>query len=97
MGVARGETQRLADVFLWQALQGFVIPDSVEAFDRECDLSGQDDFPDRGNWQAYLAGKSHAEIADVLGVSSPSVRKLHERAITKLRKGLHCDLPVEVA
>lgn len=44
-----------------------------------------------------IAGKSHAEIADVLGVSSPSVRKLHERAITKLRKGLHYDLPVEVA
>ena len=44
-----------------------------------------------------IEGKSHAEIADALGVSSPSVRKLHERAITKLRKGLHCDLSLEVA
>ena len=44
-----------------------------------------------------IEGKSHAAIADALGVSSPSVRKLHERAITKLRKGLHCDLSLEVA
>jgi len=44
-----------------------------------------------------IAGKSHAEIADDLGVSSPSVRKLHERAISKLRKCLPCELPLEVA
>jgi RNA polymerase sigma factor (sigma-70 family) len=44
-----------------------------------------------------IAGKSHAEIADVLGVSSPSVRKLHERAISKLRKCLPCELPLEYA
>jgi len=35
-----------------------------------------------------VAGKSHAEIADELGVSSPAVRKLHERAISKLRKAV---------
>jgi len=35
-----------------------------------------------------VAGKSHAEIADALGVSSPAVRKLHERAISKLRKAV---------
>lgn len=35
---------------------------------------------------ARVAGKSHAEIANSLGVSSPLVRKLHERAIAKLRK-----------
>ena len=44
-----------------------------------------------------IAGKSHAEIADVLGVSSPSVRKLHERAISKLRKCIPCELPLEYA
>lgn len=35
-----------------------------------------------------VAGKSHAEIADVLGVSTPAVRKLHERAIGKVRKAV---------
>lgn len=38
---------------------------------------------------ARIAGQSHAEIADSLGVSSPSVRKMHERAIEKLRRAAH--------
>lgn len=37
---------------------------------------------------ARIAGTSHAEIAESLGVSAPSVRKMHERAIDKLRKAL---------
>jgi RNA polymerase sigma factor (sigma-70 family) len=37
---------------------------------------------------ARIAGRSHAEIAESLGVSSPSVRKMHERALDKLRKAV---------
>lgn len=33
-----------------------------------------------------VTGESHAEIAEKLGVSSPAIRKLHERAVTKLRR-----------
>jgi len=35
-----------------------------------------------------IEGKSHSEIANTLGVSTPAIRKLHERALTKLRKHL---------
>ncbi|MFM7186379.1 MAG: RNA polymerase sigma factor [Armatimonadota bacterium] len=37
---------------------------------------------------ARIAGRSHADIAESLGVSSPSVRKMHERALDKLRKAV---------
>lgn len=42
---------------------------------------------------ARIEGKSHAEIAESLGVSPPAVRKVHERALDKLRKAVSLTTP----